>query len=273
MGMILGALDELVMAESRRRSAAVRLPAPAPWQLRLMGGLAVAHGDQRWDRAQVGSRRARILLALLAVENGRLTPVERIVEMLWPAQPPRRPVANVATLVSRLRAKFGADLIVGGGFGYRIGDQVGTDLIVARELVVSADACLASRAHPAAREASQQALDLLRDEVLPELRDETWVVAVRAQRRSLLQRARHASAESALQTGDPWAAITVAETAIAAEPYDETACRTLMLAFKTVGEPAKALLAYDRLRRELVRDLGVDPAPLTRATYLSILRD
>jgi DNA-binding SARP family transcriptional activator len=237
-----------------------------------MGGLAVGHGGQCWDGPQVGSRRARILLALLAVENGRLTPVERIVETLWPAEPPQLPVANVATLVSRLRAKFGADLIVGGGYGYRIGDQVGTDLNVARKLIVSADACLACRAYLSAREVSEQALHLLRDEVLPELRDETWVVAVRAQRLSLLRRARHASAESALHTGDPWAAITAAEAAMAAEPYDETACRTLMLAFETLGEPVQALLAYERLRRVLVRDLGVDPAPPTRAMYLSILR-
>jgi DNA-binding SARP family transcriptional activator len=262
--------DEL--ASAGRRSTAAQRPEPAPLQLRLMGGLAVGHGGQRWHGPQVGSRRARILLALLAVENGRLTSVERIVETLWPAEPPRLPVANVATLVSRLRAKFGAGLIVGGGYGYRIGDQIGTDLNVARELVVSAEACLARRAHPSAREVSEQALRLLRDEVLPELRDETWVAAVRAQRLSLLQRARHASAESALHTGDPWAAITAAGAAMAAEPYDETACRALMLAFETLGEPARALLAYERLRRVLSRDLGVDPAPPTRATYLSILR-
>jgi DNA-binding SARP family transcriptional activator len=237
-----------------------------------MGRLAIAHDGQYWDGPHVGSRRARILLALLAVENGRLTPVERIVETLWPADPPRLPVANVATLVSRLRARFAADLIVGGGYGYRIGDQVSADLNVARDLVASAVACLASGDYLSAREVSEQALDLLRDEVLPELRDETWVVAVRAQRRSLLQRAWHASAESALHTGDPWAAIATAEVAIAAEPYDETACRMLMVAFETVGESAQALLAYERLRRLLVRDLGVDPAPPTRATYLSILR-
>jgi len=220
----------------------------------------------------VGSRRARILLALLAVENGRLTPVERVVETLWPAEPPRLPVANVATLVSRLRAKFGAELIVGGGHGYRIGDHVGTDLHAAQQLVASADACLSVQAYLSAREAAQQALDLLRDEVLPELRDETRIVAARAQRRSLLQHARRISAEAALHSGDFWAAITAAEVAMAAEPYDETACRTLMVAFETVGESAQALMAYERLRRVLVRDLGVDPAPPTRATYLSILR-
>jgi DNA-binding SARP family transcriptional activator len=237
-----------------------------------MGGLAVGHGGQRWDGPQVGSRRARILLALLAVESGRLISVEHIVETLWPAEPPRRPVANVATLVSRLRATFGAHLIIGGGHGYRVGDHVGSDLNAARELIASAEGYLDAQDFFSAREVSDQALDLLRDEVLPELRDEAWVLAVRAQRVSLLQRARHASAKAALRAGDPWAAVATAETAIAAEPYDETACRTMMLAFEAVGEPARALLAYERLRRALVRDLGVDPAPKTRAAYLAILR-
>jgi DNA-binding SARP family transcriptional activator len=250
----------------------MQLPVSPPWQIRLMGGLAVAHGGQKWDGPLLGSRRARILLALLAVENGRLTPVHRIVETLWPTTLPRSPIANVATLVSRLRAKVGADLIVGGRHGYRIGDHAGTDLNAARELVAAAVACLDSRAYLTAREASERALGLLRDEVLPELNDETWVVTVRAQRRHLLQRARNAGAESALHGGDPWAAVANAELAIVADPYDETACRTLMLAFGRAGEPAQALLAYERLRRVLVRDLGVDPAPPTRAVFLSILR-
>jgi DNA-binding SARP family transcriptional activator len=237
-----------------------------------MGGLAVGHGGQRWDGPEVGSRQARILLALLAVESGRLVSVERVVETLWPAEPPRRPVANVATLVSRLRATFDAHLIVGGSHGYRVGNRVGSDLNASQDLIASADAHLAAHDFFSAREASDQALDLLRDEVLPEMRDETWILAVRARRLSLLQRARHASARAALHAGDPWAAVATAETAIAAEPYDETACRTVMHAYEAVGESARALLAYDRLRRTLVRDLGVDPAPTTRAAYLAILR-
>ena len=250
----------------------MRLPALPPWRVKLTGGLAVSHGARRWDGPQVGSRLGRILLALLAVENRRLTPVGQIVETLWPEEPPRLPAANVATLVSRLRARFGADLIVGGGHGYRVGDHVGSDLNAARELVGAAEAGLTDQAFGSAQGLADEALDLLRDEALPELGDETWVVAVRGQRRSLLQRARHAAAAAALHTGDAWSAISLAEKAIAAEPYDETAYRNLMQAFESVGESAQALLAYERLRRALVRDLGVDPAPPTRAAYLAILR-
>lgn len=237
-----------------------------------MGAFAVGNRDQHWDGPRVGSRRARLLLALLAVENGRLISMDRVVHTLWPDAAPRHPVANVATLVSRLRAKFDSHLIVGGRSGYRIGERVGSDLNAAADLVASADAGLAARDFPAARSAADQALDLLRGEILPAFDEESWVVAARAQRLRLQQRARHASAEAALQTGEPWDAVATADTAIAAEPYDETAYRTMMRAFESVGEPAQALLAYERLRLTLASNLGVDPAASTRATYLAILR-
>jgi DNA-binding SARP family transcriptional activator len=243
------------------------------WQVRLMGELAVGYGDEHVDGPQVGSRHARILLALLTVEDGRLTPVDRIVDTLWPVAKPRQPVANVATLVSRLRARFDAHLISGGRNGYRLGERVGSDLNTAAELVKSAEACLAAALIGSARTAADQALRLMHDEVLPELGDAIWVMAPRARRLSLQRRAWHASAEASWRVGEPWAAIAIAETAIAVEPLDQTACRTLMRAYEAVGEPALALRAYERLRTALVRDLGVDPAPPTRAAYLAILRE
>ena len=57
---------------------------------------------------QIGSRKSRTLLKLLAVERPGLVPVDRIVEILWPNERPTAPEQNVATLVSRLRAVLGA---------------------------------------------------------------------------------------------------------------------------------------------------------------------
>ena len=73
----------------------------------LAGAFAVTGGGAP-DRATVGSRKARLLLALLAVFRGRVVPTDRIVDVLWPGQRPRRPEREVATLVSRLRGALGA---------------------------------------------------------------------------------------------------------------------------------------------------------------------
>jgi hypothetical protein len=47
----------------------------------LAGAFAVTGGGAP-DRAPVGSRKARLLLALLAVFRGRVVPTDRIVDVL-----------------------------------------------------------------------------------------------------------------------------------------------------------------------------------------------
>jgi DNA-binding SARP family transcriptional activator len=242
------------------------------WQVRLMGELAVSQHHRRWDGAEVGSRRARRLLALLTIDAGHLVTMDRIVETLWPTGAPQSPAANVATLVSRLRATFHSHVIVGGRQGYRLGEQVGNDLSTAAELVAAAEAHLATQEFKPAQVAAKGALDLMRHEALPELADDPWVMPARARRLQLRRRAWHAHADAALRAGDPEAALVTAEAATTAEPLDEAACRAEMRACDALDQPARALLAYNRLRDVLARDLGIDPAQSTQALYLTILR-
>jgi DNA-binding SARP family transcriptional activator len=110
------------------------------------------------------------------------------------------------------------------------------------------------------------------NDALPELADEPWVMPVRSQRQRLLRRAGHASAEAALGAGNPAAALATAEAATTADLLDEAACRLAMRACDALGQPARALLAYDKLRVALANNLGIDPAAQTQALYLSILR-
>ena len=89
-------------------------------ELRLAGAFRVVRDGDELADGEIGSRKSRTLLKLLAVERPALVPVDRIVAILWPDDPPAAPEQNVATLVSRLRAALGADLIQGGRAGYRL---------------------------------------------------------------------------------------------------------------------------------------------------------
>ena len=62
----------------------------------------------------LGSRKARTLLAMLATARRRTVTVDRIVAALWPLAPPRDPAGNVATLISRIRGRLGAGVVLGG---------------------------------------------------------------------------------------------------------------------------------------------------------------
>ena len=94
--------------------------APDGAQLRLVGTFAVACGGTPVAGPDLGSRKARTLLKLLAVERPRTVTAARIAEVLWGAAQPG-PAENIATFVSRLRRILGADVILGGRPGYRLG--------------------------------------------------------------------------------------------------------------------------------------------------------
>ncbi len=244
-------------------------------ELRLAGTFKVVRDGAELPDGQIGSRKSRTLLKLLAVGRPGLVPVDRIVDVLWPDERPAAPEQNVATLVSRLRATLGADLIQGGRAGYRlaVGPGLVVDLDAAARFCEQAEGKLGSAA-AVALAAAERAHELLAAGTA--IDDEPyadWADPARAQVRELLRRVRLAAAEAALATGNPRLAADYAEAAIAADPLDETAHRWFMSACAAAGEQAKALAAYEALRQRLSRELGVDPAPPTRELHLAILRE
>ena len=224
---------------------------------------------------ELGSRKSRTLLKVLAVERPGLVAVDRIVEVLWADEPPTAAEQNVASLVSRLRGVLGPGVILGGRQGYRLAGSpvVSVDLDTAARYCEQAERKLA--ASPAiALAAAEQAVGLLSEGIA--LADEpysSWVDPARDELRGLLRRARLAAAEAALAIDDARVAARYAEAATAADSLDELAYRWYMSACAAAGEPAKALMAYEMLRERLAEELGTDPTPQTQELHLAILRE
>ena len=216
-------------------------------ELRLAGTFRVVRDGIELTDGEIGSRKSRILLKLLAVERPGLVPLDRIVDVLWPGERPAAPEQNVATLVSRLRAALGADLIQGGRAGYRLaaGPGIVVDLDAAARFCDQAEGKLATAA-AVALAAAERAHELLSAGTA--IGDEPyadWADPAREQVRELLRRVRLVAAEAALATGDPRRAAGYAEAAMAADPLDEAAHRWYMSASVAAGEQAKALAAYE----------------------------
>jgi len=79
-------------------------------------------------------------------------------------------------------------------------------------------------------------------------------------------------ADAYLALGRPRDAAAVAERALELEPTRESAYRRLMSARYASGEQDAALAAYERCRRALSDELGVDPLPETMTLHERILR-
>jgi DNA-binding SARP family transcriptional activator/tetratricopeptide (TPR) repeat protein len=250
------------------------MPNPVALSIQVLGPFVVTRDGMPVPAHELASRKGRTLLKLLLARRGGVVPAEVLAEALWGDRPPADPDANLATLVSRLRAVLGPGAIAGGRDGWRFvaGPRLTVDLDDAERLVAEAEGRLAGE--PAlALAAAQRALDLLgRGPVLAEEPDADWAEPSRRAAERLAVHARQAAWRAALAVGDQAGALAHAEAALGADPLDEAAHRAAMLAHLRAGEPAAALAAYERLRATLADELGTDPAPDTQALHLAILR-
>ncbi|HET8583025.1 MAG TPA: AAA family ATPase [Jatrophihabitans sp.] len=244
-------------------------------RVRLLGELRVECGGRTWRGSELGSRKGRTVLALLAADPARTVSPALLAEVLWPHRVPDSAPATIASLVSRLRRTLGAAVVSGGRGGYRIGGppDVEVDLAAAARLVAEAERRAAAGQPGLAAAAAHTALDALESgPALDGEGDAGWTLEVRAEQAALLRRARHVVASAALAMGDRPGAQRAAQAAVAADPLDEQAVRALVAALAAGGDMAAALAAYERLRAELADQLGADPAPETRQLHETVLR-
>ena len=232
-------------------------------------------GEFRLDGAELAalrSRQARTLLKRLALERGGTVGSNSLVEAVWPAGRPAQPDRDLHVLVSRARTVVGADRVVRRDGGYALAadwwdvDELAT---LAREAVRRADA----GDLVGARTAAEGALALVRGVLLADEPDAEWAADARSAADASVAEVRRVAATAALATGQVGDAAAHAGAALRADPYDEAALRTLMRAHVAAGRPASALAEFARVRELLAEDLGVDPAPETRALHEELLRD
>lgn len=241
--------------------------------IRLSGPFAVL--DPSGRPIAISSRKSRRLLARLSAWPGRTVGLDEIQADLWPQQPPRRPVDNIATMVSRLRSALGAEVVLRDAAGYRLGGPpaVGIDVQDAIALDAEARRRVDAGEPGLAAAAARRGLDLVADqEVLLGEDAADWVDTFRAEVAALRRQLRCHLAEAALAVGDPRTAAAAAGAVAADDALDEHAHRLLMAAHHAAGEPARAVASYERLRAALADELGIDPAAETQALHVAVLR-
>jgi tetratricopeptide (TPR) repeat protein len=218
----------------------------------------------------LGSRKARLVLHLLALAGGQVVNSAVLADALWADTQPAKPDDQLAVLVSRLRSVLGRDRIEHRDHGYLLR----CDWLDAAELAGLADEVgrRSGTGHVVgAAAAARVALSLIRGNGPAPLPGE-WAQLRRADLERLIRRGRQVAATALLDAGDWMAAADAAATALEYDPYDEAALRVLLRAQVMGGRVAAALAAYASTRERLADELGTDPSPETEALQLAILR-
>jgi DNA-binding SARP family transcriptional activator len=217
--------------------------------------------------ARIGSGTQRTLLALLLAHPNEVVSTDRIVEVLWPDNPPeaRR---KLWFHVSKLRGIFQPGESDDAAGGILLRRPMGYMLRVhADQLDAPRFEALTSRARavveddPArAAEALREALALWQGEPFEDVLHLDAVLSEVARLNELRLAALEDRIEADLAVGQGGELIAELEALVAAHPLREHFRAQLMLALYRAGRQADALGAYRQARRTLVEELGIEPS-------------
>ena len=243
--------------------------------IRVFGPLEVVSQGRTLGPRDLGGRRPKQVLEILLAARGRPVPTDRIADLLWGETPPERAAGAIQTFVSVLRRRLSADrklarlLVVTEAEAYRFAtamvelDLDRFDELHGRSLREPTDR---------ARRSLQEALGLVRGEVLEDEPYAVWVQELRGAYQSRVLGARLEAADAALAELDFPAALAHGQAAFLLDRFSERAHRSQMLSLYALGRQHEALEIYRRFRACLDEELGLGPTADTRSLEAAILR-
>ncbi|WP_029210511.1 AfsR/SARP family transcriptional regulator [Arsenicicoccus bolidensis] len=229
------------------------------------------------EPAEVPARLDRVVLAHLALAEGRAVTMDDLVEALWGEHPPRRARNAVQVKVSRLRGRLGEHgrALVHAQGSYRLAlERHQVDAGAFSLLVREAEACSAAGDHQRARSLLVQATPLWRGPPLAELDEHPRLVAARTRLDEEWRCAHELLAACALAIGSPPPdVIARLRDLLAEDPLRPRARLLLMHALDRSGRRAEAIAVYDHGRRLLADQAGLEPAVELRAAFAALLAE
>jgi predicted ATPase/DNA-binding SARP family transcriptional activator len=229
----------------------------------LLGPVELTAGGEPFA---LSGQRPTALLALLALNAGRVVPVERLIDDVWGEAAPKTVRASIQVHISNLRRSI-AERTAGAYIatrhpGYLLDiapeqvdalafEQAGS---LARQLFADGDAVTAASV-------ADGALGMWRGDALSGMEEAAFAAStatrLEERRLDLLE----VWADAQIGCGRPESVVARLEPWVERVPYRESLWQRLILALYRCGRQADALDRITRLRRLLRDDLGVRPSP------------
>ncbi|MEE6271966.1 BTAD domain-containing putative transcriptional regulator [Georgenia sp. MJ206] len=231
----------------------------------VLGALEVRRAG---TRTALPGTRPRTALAALLVHTPSPLSVDGLIDAVWEDSVPAQPRGAVHTVVSRLRAVLGSEVVRVGPAGYHL-ELPGEAVDAGRFEALRRRAAGLPPAQAAA--VLDEALGLWRGPAYAEFTDREFAVAEAARLEELRLRTVEDRALLALEAGAVDDAVSFLQGLVVEQPLRERAHGLLMTALYRAGRATEALDRFHALRDVLAEDLGLDPSPALRDLQLRIL--
>ncbi|MVU76838.1 AfsR family transcriptional regulator [Nocardia sp. ET3-3] len=214
-------------------------------------------------------------LAMLACARGRTVSVEELVDGIWGADRPSSAVGALRNYAWALRKHLstqGSVLLSSESRGYRLDGPLELDVDGIERLRAEGTEARVGGRLEFADTALRTALGAWRGDPLTGVPG-PWAAAERARLRRLHRVLEEDLIEIAVQRGDFSHAMAELEALITGDPHSERLRALMMTALYRAGRRAEALDEYQRIRRLLVSEQGIEPGPVLAELHRQILSD
>ena len=243
--------------------------APARVSLRVLGTF---EANVDGHPVPLGGPRQRAVLARVVVADGSTVPAEQIVEDVWGGTAGSTP-SMVHVYVSRLRRALGGEAISRRAGGYLLDrGVVAVDAEAFETDVARGRGLLAKGDDEVAATVLEGALDRwVGPRAFGDLANLPFLEIITARLEELRVSAAETLADAHARRGRAAGDVALLEELAAHDPLRESLALRLVTALYDAGRQADALAAFERCRRSLADQLGVDPAPPLRRVHAAVL--
>jgi DNA-binding SARP family transcriptional activator/pimeloyl-ACP methyl ester carboxylesterase len=235
----------------------------------LLGALCV---DDVPGTVVLGAAKERSLLAALALRAGSVVTTDALITALWGEDPPSAARKTLQTYVWNLRQALGTETISTQPAGYMLCvDPASIDVTCFRALIREGDIAMRQGSVAQARTAYAEALSLWRGEPFAGVAPHSGLAAeaVRLEQEHLS--ALEARVAADLADGRHAELVGELEALVQQHPLREKLWAHLMVALYRSGRQADALESYQRIRRALADELGLEPGGELRRLEHAVL--
>ena len=248
-------------------------PGAVKLEMRILGALEV----EGVDKVELGGLRQQSVLLLLALNRESWVSRDRIVGGVW-NEPPASAVSTLQGYISHLRTALENSplQLESRQAEYSLqGAELMLDADRFEAATVSASRWLTDGTQPALRSAMAElatALDLWRGPALEGFRDQPFAAPEASRLDALRVRAQTDQLRAAIALGEHSLALPQLEALVRLQPFDEELRALQVVALYRSGRQVDALAAYRRYRRQLSREMALEPGPQLRELERAVLK-
>lgn len=231
-------------------------------RLRVLGRFEAHRSDG--EPVELRNKKARAVLAYLAVQSGRPHARDRLAGMLWGETGDERARHNLRQSLSAIRRSCGPVIVSEGDSLELDRERCGADVVDFERL-----------ARAEAPDELRECLDLYRGDLLEDLdlREpvyDEWLTLARARLRKVACKAVDRLVDALAAENRDEDAIEALERRLLIDPLCEPAHRKLMELLAKAGRRSEALRQYRSCAEVLERELGAEPGPEMKDLYATL---